>query len=207
MMRRVWRMAAAVALAACGTAGGDDARPAEPAARTAAGARVDSAAAEGEARVDLVAVGRFQLVLHRRESGVVDSVFVIRAGRRVQTLVPSELEEHILLDDPTYRIDLDFDGHTDFGLVTLVPASPNPAYDYWRFDPAADRFRYVGNYPMFDPDSTTRTLYSHSRDGHAGRLRTNVRWGWIGGTLVEVGAFQTTYLDDVQRYADVVYER
>lgn len=175
MTRGVRILLAAGALAACGTADGDQAPPAAGEARPAAATE----------RVDSVAVGPFRFVLHRLPTGVVDSVFVTRGGRRVQTLVPSGLEEHAILRDPTHRIDLDFDGHTDFGLVTLVPAAPNPAYDYWRYDPAADRFRYVGEYQMFEPDSATRTLGTHARGGHAGRTWSNSRWRWENGALVE----------------------
>ncbi len=195
MMRRMLVLAAAVALAACGAADGGDARPAAPAARTT----TDAAARD---------TGGFDFVLHETEAGVVDSVLVTRAGRPVQTLVPSErLVAPYASDDRTYRVDLDFDGHQDFGLVTLVPAGPNLRYDYWRFDPAAGRFRYVGNYNLLEPDSDTRTLLVHTRDGHAGHLWTNVRYGWADGKLVEVWANQQTFLEDIQRYASVIYER
>jgi hypothetical protein len=194
-MRSVWMLATTGALAACGPADGGDARPAPPAART-----TPAAAARD--------TGGFEFVLHETEAGVVDSVLVTRAGRPVQTLVPSErLVAPYASDDRTHRVDLDFDGHVDFGLVTLVPAGPNLRYDYWRFDPAAGRFRYVGNYNWVEPDSATRSLHVHTRDGHAGRLWTNERYKWIDGRLVEVSATQQTFLEDIQRYATVIYER
>lgn len=73
MMRRMWILAAAGVLAACGTAEEDDARPAAPSARTT----TDAAARD---------TGGFDFVLHETEAGVVDSVLVTRAGRPVQTL-------------------------------------------------------------------------------------------------------------------------
>jgi hypothetical protein len=168
-MRWMRVMAAVGALAACGAADGDDADASARAAPPAASAAPDTLA----------------FVLHRVASGQVDSVFVTRAGRRLQALVPSRLQEGAVLDDPVWRVDLDFDGHVDFGLVTLVPAAPNPSYDYWRYDPAADRFRYVGEYEMFEPDSATRTLSTHARGGYAGRSWSNSRWRWQNDTLVE----------------------
>lgn len=201
MMRGMRMLLAAGALAACGTADADgDGAP--PAARFPEQARPAASR-----RVDSVAVGPFRFVLHRLPTGVVDSVFVTRAGRRVQALVPSEVQDYALLDDPTYPIDLDFDGHTDFGLVTLVSAGPNSAYDYWRYDPAADRFRYVGNYGRFEPDSARRMMYISSVDGHAGRLRTNTAWRWTDGRPVEVWQAQQTYADDVERYVYMLRER
>lgn len=196
-MLRVMRMLlVGGALAACGAADDDPAPAALPATAPPPAGEARPAAQ----RVDSVAVGGFRFVLHRRQSGVVDSVFVTRAGRRVQALVPSELEEYTILDDPTYLIDLDFDGHVDFALVTLVPAAPNPAYDYWRYDPAADRFRYVGNFQMFRPDSTNGTLFTHARGGHAGRMWSDSRWRWANGTLLEFWRGEQTYADDIERY-------
>lgn len=197
MMHGMRVLLAAAALAACGTADEDAAAPSARAAVAVAPAVATDAARE---RVDSVAVDGFVLVLHRVPAGQVDSVFVTRAGRRMQTLVPSRLQEGAVLDDPTYRIDLDFDGHTDFALVTLVPAAPNPAYDYWRYDPAAGRFRYVGEYERFDPDSATRTLATHARGGHAGRTWSNSRWRWTDGGLVEFWRNEQTYAMDVERY-------
>lgn len=196
-MRGMWMLLATAALAACGTADEDAAAPAaRPSGSDAPAVRADAA----RKRVDSVAVGRFRFVLHRMPSGVVDSVFVTRAGRRVQALVPSEREEYAVLTDPTYRVDLDFDGHMDFGLVTLMPAGPNAAFDYWRYDPAAERFGYVGNYPMLEPDSAGRTLYTHARGGHAGRLWSNARWRWTDGRLLEFWRNEQTYAMDVERY-------
>lgn len=176
-------LAAALALAACEAAEQDrDARAAAPSTADSA-SRSDTMA--GGWRTVVRGSDGFHFVLHRNAEKQVDSVFVTRAGRRVQALVPSQLELAILRD-PTYRIDLDFDGHLDFALVTLVPASPNAMYDYWRYDPAADRFRYVGEHERFEPNSTTRTLGTHARLGAAGRSWSNSRWRWEKGKLVEV---------------------
>lgn len=193
--RRIfWMPALLLSLAACGTAERDDPPAADVSAPATAkafapAARADSAAADTTPAGRMKALrgtDGFDFVFHRRPlTEAVDSVSVLRAGRRVQTLVPSEVEEGTILRDPAWRIDLDFDGHLDFGLVTLVPASPNAAYDYWRYDPAAGRFRYVGEYEMFDPDSATRTLHTHARLGHAGRSWTNSRWRWQDGKPVE----------------------
>jgi hypothetical protein len=190
-MQRLWVLAATGALAACQAAEQDDARATAPA--TADSARTGPKSA-------VRGTDGFDFVLHRVAEGQVDSVFVTRGGRRVQTLVPSRLQEGAILDDPTYRIDIDFDGHLDFALVTLVPAAPNPAYDYWRYDPAADRFRYVGEYEMFEPDSTARTLDAHARGGHAGRTWANSRWRWENGTLVEFWRSEQSALDTGERF-------
>lgn len=184
---RMMRLAAAAVLAACGAGERGDTRAAASSMRDTAASAAPASDTTPGGRVKVVrGTDGFDFVLHRRPATErVDSVSVMRAGRRVQALVPSQVEEGALLRDPTYRVDLDFDGHLDFALVTLVPAGPNGAYDYWRYDPAAARFRYVGEYPMLDPDSTRRTLSSHSRLGHAGRSWSNSRWRWQDGTLVE----------------------
>ena len=184
MMRMMLALAAAGALAACGAV---DASP-----RAAPGA-------------NLAASDTFEFVLHRTDSAVVDSIFVMRAGRRVQTLVPSQLL-FPGFDPDLFRLDLDFDGHQDLAFLTMVPAGPNALYDYWRLDPAADRFRYVGEYEMFDPDSATRTLFTHARGGHAGRLWSSSRWRWMDDAPVEVWRGEQTWADDVQRYVYVESE-
>ncbi|HEX6371990.1 MAG TPA: hypothetical protein VF006_23905 [Longimicrobium sp.] len=187
-MRRMTMLAAAIALAACGTAEREDARAADASALVAP--KADPAAADttpGGRRKAVRGTDGLEFIFHRSPvTEAVDSVAVLRAGLRVQTLVPSRIEEVTPLRDPTWRIDLDFDGYLDFALVTLVPASPNPMYDYWRYDAAAGRFRYVGEYEMFDPDSTSRTLYTHARLGHAGRSWTSSRWRWENGGIVEI---------------------
>ncbi|HEV3052563.1 MAG TPA: hypothetical protein VGX50_19785, partial [Longimicrobium sp.] len=182
-MRMMWMMAAVLALAACESAEqGEDARAAAPSPPDTASPA--DTTPDGWKTVVRGTDG-FHFVLHRNPEKQVDSVSVTRAGRRVQALVPSQLELAILRN-PTYRIDMDFDGHLDFALATLVPASPNMRYDYWRYDPAADRFRYVGEYEMFEPDFTTRTLGTHARLGAAGRSWSNSSWRWEKGKLVEV---------------------
>lgn len=198
-MRIVRWMALAAALAACS---GEE-RPSTENATVAAASPDARAAADSTARDTA-----FTFALYRTGEGEVDSVLVTRGGRRVQALLPSERIPVPLDDDERmHRVDLDFDGYRDFGLMTLLPAAPNPAYDYWRFDPAADEFRYVGNYGMLEPDSAARVMTTHNRGGHAGRLWTNSYYGWVDGELVEVRADAQTFLDDVQRYAHVVYER
>lgn len=198
-----WIPVLLLALGACGAPEREDARAAD-AAKTRAfapgPAKADATAADttpgGRKKVVRGRDG-LEFVLHRRPvTEQVDSVSVVRAGRRVQTLVPSEVEEFTVLPDPTWLIDLDFDGHLDFALVTLVPASPNAAYDYWHYDPAAGRFRYVGEYGMFHADSAGRNLYTHDRLGHAGRSWTNSRWRWQNGKPVEVWRNEQVPADD-----------
>ena len=189
-MRMMRLAAAAVVLAACGPAEQGDARGAASSMRDTARGGVRAGASSvsdtlpGGWKTVVRGADGFDFVLHRTATQQVDSVFVTRAGRRVQALVPSTLEIAVLRD-PTYRVDVDFDGHLDFALATLVPAGPNVSFDYWRYDPAADRFRYLGEYQMLEPDSTSRTLFAHAREGHAGRSWSNSRWRWQNGKLVE----------------------
>jgi len=196
-MTRVMRILPFLAaMAACGLAEGDGARASEQAPPPhPVAAALELTDRFGEA----VPTDGFSFVPHRTQAGVADSVFVIHGGRRVQTLVPSEL----LMPGYTphaYRLDLDFDGHQDFAFLTFMPAAPNPSYDYWRLDPAAGRFSYVGNHEMFEPDSAERVLFTHARGGHAGRTWSNSRWRWVDGKLVEFWRGEQTYADDVRRY-------
>jgi hypothetical protein len=201
-MRMTWMLAAACALAACGGAEGDEARPAEEAAAPA-----DSAAAGGgDGAAAAPADTGYAFRLHETRPGTVDSITVTRGGQVVQTLEPSE--NHVLPEagvERIHRIDLDFDGHADLAFVTELTMAGSYS-QYWRLDPASRRFAPAGVHVTLHPDSAARELTSYVRGGHAGRLWNASRWRWVDGALVETRHEEQDALGD-GAYVRIVRER
>jgi hypothetical protein len=79
--------------------------------------------------------------------------------------------------------DLDRDGHLDLLLAT-VRGVANTYADYWRFAPDSNRFRYLGNFPIFTRDSATGRLQTYERGGEGGRAYQAREWAVVGDTLV-----------------------
>lgn len=199
-MRRTWMPAIACLLAACGTADGEDARPAPPAAAVPA----DSPAAVP--RAGTTADGTFAFRPHESRPGVVDSITVTRGGRLAQTLVPSENEVPPATEvDRISRPDLDYDGHADLGFVTELTMA-NSHSQYWRLDPATGRFAPAGVYETLQADSAAREFTTHVRGGHAGRLWTASRWRWMDGALTEVRNEEQDVLPDDGGFVHIVRE-
>jgi hypothetical protein len=198
-------VAAACALAACGTAEGDDARAAAHTAESAAPA--DSPAARGSGGADSPAADTaYAFRVHETRPGTADSITVTRGGQAVQTLVPGE--NHVLPEakvERISRIDLDFDGHADLAFVTELTMSGSHS-QYWRLDPAAGRFIPAGVRATLQSDSAARELTSYVRGGHAGRLWNSSRWRWVDGTLAEVRHEEQDALGDGV-YVRIVRER
>ncbi|HST59105.1 MAG TPA: hypothetical protein VLK84_10460 [Longimicrobium sp.] len=202
-MRRTWMVAAACALAACGSGpgGGADARAADDVADSAA-ARGDTAAA-GSAAADTAMTFR----LHETQPGTADSITVTRGGRVVQALLVSE--NHVPPEsrvERIHRIDLDFDGTADVGFVTELSMAGSRS-EYWRLDPRTGRLDHAGVYETLQPDSAARELTTYIRGGHAGRLWTASRWRWVDGALAEVRQEEQDVQPDGEGYVRIVRER
>lgn len=215
MMRGMGMLLAACAVAACGAADADDARPAAAEVAQADSAPVP-AAAKAEAAADGGAGKGIRIhptlpphafALHEREPGVVDSIVVTVGGQHVQTLRP---RENLVPPDAQLErvsmIDLDFDGYADLALLSTVGMA-NSRSEYWRFDPRARRFAAAGEFETLTPDSAAREHTTFNRGGHAGRLWTAARHRWMDGRLVTIAEEEQALHEDGERYVRVVRRR
>jgi hypothetical protein len=199
----MWMAAAACALAACGSGGGD-ARAAD-----SAGDGADSAAARGGTADVGSAAGdtAYTFRLHETRPGTADSITVARGGRVVQTLLVSE--NHVPPETGVARIarvDLDFDGYADVGFVTELSMAGSRS-EYWRLEPRTGHFDHAGVYETLQPDSAARELTTYIRGGHAGRLWMASRWRWMDGALAEVRQEEQDVQPDGEGYVRIVRER
>ncbi len=149
----------------------------------------------------------YQLVLHEREDGGVDSIHVRRGSRHVQTLRPSPNAETAGLGaDRVSTPDLNFDGHADLALVTDLAAGTSRS-DYWRFDTATGRYESLGNHETLQVDTDAEVLTTFNRGGHGGRIWTAERIGVVDGALVPLCSEEQAWLEDAQAYVYIVRER
>lgn len=209
-MRGTWIAGMACALAACSGAG--DAAPAARADSTSAaqGAPAAVEATRSGGAGDTVRIHPtlppYGFALHPgAEPGVVDSIVVTSAGRRVQTLVPGE---NLVPPDAGVErlstIDLDYDGYADLALLGML-AMANSRSQYWRFDPRTRSFADIGEFDTLTPDSAARELTSVNRGGHGGRMWTAARWRWAENRLVPFAEEEQSALDEVGgRYVHIV---
>jgi len=63
--------------------------------------------------------------------------------------------------------DINFDGWLDLLLMT-EQGSANAKAEYWVYEPAADRFRDLGEFPMFRADAAHKRLSTYISNGPAG---------------------------------------
>ncbi|WP_331023713.1 hypothetical protein [Longimicrobium sp.] len=149
----------------------------------------------------------YQVVLHEREGGIVDSIHVRRGKRLVQTLKPSPNAATAGLGaERVSTPDLDFDGHADLALVTELAAGTSRS-DYWRFDTATGRYEFLGNHETLQVDTAGEALTTFNRGGHGGRIWTAARLGLMDGALVPLRTEEQAWLDDAQVYVYTVCER
>ena len=99
---------------------------------------------------------------------VVKAIIFERGGRTVQKLdVPSMTP---LAQDESFFFgaqEINFDGWLDLLLMT-ERGSANAKAEYWVYDPAADRFRDLGEFPMFRLDAVHKRLSTYVSNGPAG---------------------------------------
>ncbi|HEY0023070.1 MAG TPA: hypothetical protein VGB24_09170 [Longimicrobium sp.] len=149
----------------------------------------------------------YQVVLHEREGGIVDSIHVRRGSRHVQTLKPSPNGGTAGLGaDRVSTPDLDFDGHADLALVTELAAGTSRSH-YWRFETATGRYESLGNRETLQVDTAAEALTTFNRGGHGGRIWTAARIGVVDGALVPVRSEEQAWLQDAQAYIYIVRER
>jgi hypothetical protein len=99
---------------------------------------------------------------------VVKAIVFERGGHTVQELnVPSMTP---LGQDESFFFggqDINFDGWLDLLFMTEQGAANSKA-EYWVYDPAADRFRDLGEFPMFRVDAAHKRLSTYISNGPAG---------------------------------------
>ena len=91
-----------------------------------------------------------------------------RGGHTVQRLDVSSMTP--LAQDESFFFggqDINFDGWLDLLLITQK-GSTNAKAEYWLYDPAADRFRDLGEFPMFRVDALHYRLSTYVSNGPAG---------------------------------------
>jgi hypothetical protein len=210
MKRSMTILSMACALAACGNdnpaarLGSEGRPPAENAPKLTAESGTGSAAA----RTIHIHPNHptYQVVLHEREGGIVDSIHVRRGKRLVQTLKPSANAATAGLGaDRVSTPDLDFDGHADLALVTELAAGTSRS-DYWRFETATGRYEFLGNHETLQVNTAAKALTTFNRGGHGGRIWTAARVGVVDGALVPVRVEEQAWLEDAQAYIHIVRE-
>ena len=111
----------------------------------------------------------FRFELETVQQGRVVKVIVFeRGGHTVQRLDVSSMTP--LAQDESFFFggqDINFDGWLDLLLITQK-GSTNAKAEYWLYDPAADRFRDLGEFPMFRVDALHYRLSTYVSNGPAG---------------------------------------
>jgi hypothetical protein len=190
----------------------DSLPPATTAAAPADSTARECPAAPGEMAMRMRADGpeyRFRIVPGADPDGdrAVDSIVVRRGCRTVQALAPGESS---LLPDETVprlsRVDVDFDGHGDLRLLAYQGMA-NSTSEYWRFDPASERFEPLGAFDTFEPDSARRELVTRTRGGHAGLIWSSGRHRYEGGRIITVREEAQDWSDEAEGYVRTVRER
>jgi hypothetical protein len=99
---------------------------------------------------------------------VVKAIVFERNGHTVQTLnVPSMTP---LAPNESFFFggqEINFDGWLDLLLMT-ERGTANAKGEYWVYDPAVDRFRDLGEFPLFQVDAVHKRLSTFVRNGPAG---------------------------------------
>jgi hypothetical protein len=99
---------------------------------------------------------------------IVKAILFERGGHNVQKLdVPAMTP---LAQDESFFFgaqEINFDGWLDLMIMT-ERGSANAKAEYWVYDPAADRFRDLGEFPMFRVDAVHKRLSTYVSNGPAG---------------------------------------
>jgi hypothetical protein len=102
------------------------------------------------------------------EGRVVKAILFERDGHTVQELNVASMTP-LAPDEPFFfgGQEINFDGWLDVLLMT-ERGSANAKAEYWRYDPAADRFRDLGEFPIFRVDALHKRLSTYVSNGPAG---------------------------------------
>jgi hypothetical protein len=118
------------------------------------------------------------------EGRVVKAIIFERGGHAVQKLdVPSMTP---LVQDESFFFgaqEINFDGWLDLLLMT-ERGSTNAKAQYWVYDPAADRFRDLGEFPMFRVDAVHKRLSTYVSNGPAGLAFEKRDYAFEGSDLI-----------------------
>jgi hypothetical protein len=117
---------------------------------------------------------------------VVKAIIFERSGHTVQELnVPSMTP---LAQDESFFFggqDINFDGWLDLLLIT-EKGTANSKAEYWVYDPAADRFRDLGEFPIFRVDAAHKRLSTYVGNGPAGLDFEKRDYAFQGNDLIVV---------------------
>jgi hypothetical protein len=115
---------------------------------------------------------------------VVKAIVFERGGHTVQVLnVPSMTP---LAKDESFFFggqDINLDGWLDLLFMTEQGAANSKA-EYWVYDPVADRFRDVGEFPMFRVDVAHKRLSTYVSNGPAGLDFEKRDYAFEGNALI-----------------------
>lgn len=118
---------------------------------------------------------------------LVKAIAFDRGGHTVQELdVPSMTP---LAQDESFFFggqDINFDGWLDLLFMTEKGAANSKA-EYWVYDPAADRFRDLGEFPMFRVDAADKRLNTYISNGPAGLGFEKRDYAFEGNDLIVLG--------------------
>jgi hypothetical protein len=127
----------------------------------------------------------FRFELETVPQGRVVKVIVFeRGGHTMQKLDVSSMTP--VAQDESFFFggqDINFDGWLDLVLMTQK-GSANAKAEYWLYDPSADRFRDVGEFPMFRVDAVQHRLTTYVSNGPAGLDFEKRDYAFEGNDLV-----------------------
>lgn len=138
-------------------------------------------------------------------TGALDSVWVMQAGERTQTLVPPEDAEPPPAEGADLgREDIDFDGVPDIWHLALWGATGNAMYTWWLHDPETGRFRHSPEFSekigAHTVDPARKRITVRSNGGHAGAVFSEEVYEVREGRLVEVSSVEQDWLPAEDRY-------
>jgi hypothetical protein len=118
------------------------------------------------------------------EGRVVKTIVFERGGHPVQTLNVASMTP--FAQDESFFFggqEINFDGWLDLLLMT-AQGSANAKAEYWVYDPAADRFRDLGEFPMFSVDAVHKRLRTYVSNGPAGLDFEKREYAFDGENLI-----------------------
>ena len=118
------------------------------------------------------------------EGRVVKAIVFERGGHTVQKLNVASMTP--LAQDESFFFggqEINFDGWLDLLLMT-AQGSANAKAEYWVYDPAADAFRDLGEFPMFSVDAVHKRLSTYVSNGPAGLDFEKREYAFEGKNLI-----------------------
>jgi hypothetical protein len=145
------------------------------------------------------------LMPFRAADGALDSVHVLRAGHLLQSLVvPPGGEPPPEGATDLDTVDINLDGHFDVQQQVVWGATGNAAFNFWLYDPAADRFVESGEYGRklagYRIDAPKREIVVRSNGGHAGAIFEMDVFQPRGDSLVRLRSVHQDWNDAAERY-------